>query len=67
MAAKTRDWTGAPMCANSSNWTDKCGVAAIFSRLAVETRAAKYNCWTGAAMDTHITYYNCIYIHTYIR
>ena len=44
------------MCANSSHWTDKCGVAAIFSRLVVETRAAKYNHW-----DIHT------YIHTYIH
>ena len=55
------------MCANSSHWTDKCGVAASFSRLAVETRAAKYNHWAGAAMDANITCCKYIYIHTYIH
>ena len=55
------------MCANSSHWTDKCGVAASFIRLTVEKRAAKYNCWAYAAiMDANITYCKCIYIiHTY--
>ena len=53
------------MCAYSSHWTDKCGVAASFSRLAVETRAAKYNHWAGAAMDANITCCKYIYIHTY--
>ena len=55
------------MCANSSRWTDKCGVTAIFNRLTVETRAAKYNHWAGAAMDANITYCKYVYINTYIQ
>ena len=55
------------MCANSSHWTDKCGIAASFSRLAVETRAAKYNCCAGRRGNGCEYHILLIYLHTYIH
>jgi hypothetical protein len=56
MAVNYRGWSGAAMNANCSRKTDKCGVAASFSRLAVIEAIARYttNRWAGAAMAANI-------------